>query len=317
MILLSADHLAAQDAVVIRRADGRETKRTGKIVEWTGTRIQLENDSGRTRSIDVSDVKRIDTRWPEELLAARELVAKHDYAGAAASYQQASKSESRGWVKAIIGAELLQVFDLSENHRQAIVEFLKLYVADGSTRFFDLIPLAWSIEEQNIPSEVELKRWLTNDNAVLRLMSASWLLSRGNNQSAVAELEKLSTNGDKRIAQLALTQLWRTRLLAASEADVERWETQIQRLQPELRAGPLILLAAAQNRNGQSRAAQVNLLKARILHPQKKLLAAYALYLCGNIMSDSKQSDRAQSVWRELITNFPTSQYAALAGNKL
>ena len=88
-------------------------------------------------------------------------------------------------------------------------------------------------------------------------------------------------------------------------------------MNPDLLAGPLVVLAQAQNRVDQKKLAQINLMKVRILHDDKKTLAAFALYLCGNIMSKSQQNDQAAAVWQELVREFPASQFAALAGNKL
>ena len=314
--LLTSGHLVAQDVIVIEREDGKQTKRTGVIVDWQGAKISLASGE-RTRTIDVADVKQINTQWPDQLAVARKQINENDLTSAIASLNDAKTNEERGWVKAIIGSELLQTHNGIENHKASIREFVQLYAADKSTRFFHLIPLAWSIGEQNIPPQTELSRWLTNDNDVLRLIGASWLLSRGSNSDAISELEKLTNSHDPRIAQLALAQLWRTRLLSANQTDIDRWKRQLEKIQPELRAGPLAVLAQAQNRSGNKQQAQINLMKIRILHKENKLLSAYSLYLCGNIMADLNQTDRAKAIWNELVSEFPSSQYAKLAGNKM
>lgn len=315
-LALLAGHADAQDVVVIELENGKETKRRGVIVDWQGSKISIEN-AGRTRTIDMATVKQLNTTWPDALATARDFAAKNQFAEAAKEFQRAKSSETRSWVKTMIAAELLQVFDAAENHALAIREFLPIHVADAESRFFGLIPLAWSVGERNVPPIAQLKNWLANDNPVLRLIAASWLLGRGPDRPAVSALEDLTSNADTRLAQLALAQLWRKRMLSATATDVQRWQQQMERIEPQLRAGPLIVLAQAQNRTGQTELAQINLMKVRILHEDKKTLSAFALYLCGNIMSELRQTDRARTVWRELSRDFPNSQFAALAGNKM
>ena len=315
-MLVAAGSLGAQDVIVIKIDGGKVTKRTGAIVDWQGSKITLEN-GGRSRTIDSSAVQQIKTQWPPELATARKLVKQKDFAAAIESFEKAKSSESRSWVKSIIAAESIQAFDSIENHARSVREFLRIYVADPQTRFFRRIPLAWSVGERNVPARADLQKWLTNDNPALRLIASSWLLGRGNDSDAIAALEQLTAQKDKRIAQLALAQLWRPRLVSATQNDVDRWQRQIEKIEPDLLAGPLVVLAQAQHRVGKKELAQINLMKVRILHNDKKTLAAYALYQCGNMMSESQQPDRAAAMWRELVNDFPSSQFAALAGNKM
>ena len=116
---------------------------------------------------------------------------------------------------------------------------------------------------------------------------------------------------------MAVAQLWRVRQASATQTDLDRWVRQMQRITISLRAGPTVVLAEVQKKLGHADAAQVNLLKLPILYPEKKSLAACALFRCGNIMDDSDARENAVLVWRELIRDYPTSQYAEFAKGKL
>lgn len=301
-----------QDILVIKR-DGQTTKRSGTIVDWQGKKISILTGS-RTRSINSDDVVELLTVWPDELITARKSVQSKDYNTAIRQFTLALSDEKRSWVKVIILSEQIQALDAVENLSLAAVQFLKLIELDPNSRFFNLIPLSWSVGEIKPPTNEQCKTWLASDNPVALLTGASWQLQY--NSQAVDVLESLANYGDKRIAQLATAQLWRKRQSSATETDLQRWSQQMVRLPVELQAGPLIVLADVQKKLGASEQAQINLLKLPILYPQKKSLSAFALFRCGTIMDDSGTHERAVGIWRELIRDFPTSQFAEFAKGK-
>ncbi len=319
--------VAFQDTVVVRSNDGNGNKvRKGQITDWIGNKISLlAND--RTRTIDIDSVVDVQTRWPSELTQARELISRNQYREAIASYESALSAESREWVKQIVLSELIQTLDAVESPQQTTRKFLQLYQLDKQTRFFHLIPLPWSASGLKSPAESETAKWMAAKNSLLRLLGASWQLSGTKRGQAVEVLEQLASDTDTRIAQLATAQLWRTRVLSAAPQDIERWQIQIENIDSKLRAGPLLLLAEAQQRNGMKEKAQLSLLKVPILHPEKKSLAAFALFRCGSIREDNNgdtnsqparpANGKAAAIWRELIRDHPTSQYAELARGKL
>lgn len=308
-VLLQA--ASGQDTVVFKR-NGKSTRRTGTIVDWQGNKISMQTGS-RTRTIDATHVIEIQSQWPPTLLAARESVKSHNYEHAVKQYKQTNASENRSWVQAIVSAELIQIYDATENPALAAVEFLKLYNSDPQTRFFDLIPLTWSTGPLKLPSSQQSQQWIGSSNPVEKLVGASFLLSTNSSDAVVDELERLAENADRRIAQLATAQLWRTRKSLATPVDLDRWQRQLKNILPELRAGPLVVLSDVQKRLGELEKAQINFLKIPIVHSRNKSLSAYALFQCGKIMEDNGARDKAESIWRELINVHPSSQYAELA----
>lgn len=313
----------AQDEIVFKNDDNQIKTRSGRITQWLGNEITLV-ENGRRRTIDSDRIVKLETRWPQELEQARQLVANNDLRTAISTYSQGLENEPRDWVKQIFLAELVQAFDAAEASSEATRKFLQLYQLDSQTRFFHLIPLNWATAGAKPPAEAETAKWMGANNSLLRLIGASWQLAGPKRGKAVEVLEDLTSDPDKRIAQLAATQLWRTRSLSANESDVARWQRQIENIDAKLQAGPLIILADAQLRVGRSEQAQISLMKVPILFPEKKSLAAFALFRCGTIREDN--TDQASSktparnavaIWQELIRDYPASQYAKLARGKL
>ena len=320
---LLAGQSFAQDSVTFKTEDGQTKTRKGRITNWLGKEITL-NERGRIRTINAEQVINFKTQWSDDLRQAREQVANNDFRNAIATYNRAIENEQRDWIKSLMLAELVQVFDTLEAPSQSIRKFLQLYQLDSQTRFFFLIPLSWSASGAKSPPESDTAKWMEAKNNLLRLLGASWQLSGSQRGKAVTVLENLASDSDPRIAQLAATQLWRTRVFSAKQPDVERWQRQIESIDSKLRAGPLVVLADAQQRNGLAKQAQISLLKVPILFPEKKSLAAFALFRCGSIREDNKNeassnkpNENAFSIWQELIRDYPASQYAELARGKL
>ena len=257
----------AEDVVILKR-DGRTTKRVGKIVDWQGKRISIATGS-RTQTVNSDEVIELQTQWPEALIEARQTMLAKDFNLAIRQFITAMAKEQRSWVQTIILAEQIQALDAIENLALASEQFLKLYSLDPNSRFFNLIPLSWSIGENKPPSKAQCEKWLASKNPVALLLGASWQLQT--NSRAVDVMESLTSHQDKRIAQLAVTQLWRMRQSSATPVDLERWNRQMVKIPVDLQAGPLIVLASVQKKLGAGEKAQINLLKLPILYPQKKI----------------------------------------------
>ncbi len=315
MVVFCASTSKCQDTLILRTGTDQSSKRSGQIIRWKGNRITLDT-GGRTKQFDATSVQQIQTLWPAPMEQARQRMAVRKYAEAIPLMQAAIKLEDRDWVKAIAMAELVQCLDATDRTSEATIEFLKIYSADPDTRFFHLIPLPWTSTHWNRPPDSDTRKWLQSSNSLLRLLGASWQLSDQRRASAVEALESLCHDPDQRIAQLAATQLWRSSLLSVDEQDTERWLRQIQRIDPRLRAGPLVVLAEAQQRIGQSQRAKINYLKIPILYPQKKSLAANALFVCASLMEEEGQGKNAARLWKELARDFPGSQLGEDARQK-
>ena len=315
ILFLSVSGSVAQDVVILKTEDGKTTKRNGMISDWKGDQLSLKTQT-RTRKIDASKIIEVQTNWPEELLAARALMSTGKFEEAIKKLNLARQDEGRKWVQQIVTAELIQCLDATDQLEQASIEFLRLYQDDEQTRFFHLIPLPWLLTKPYPPGGKLGTKILRSKNNLLALIAASLLLSGNQRELATTRLEQLTSDPDRRIAQLAITQLWRNDLLSADETTIERWRSQLNALPFKLRAGPNALLAQAQQRVGQENLAMTNFMKLPILHPDKQSLAALALFRCSEILQDSGQAKLAASLQEELFRDYPTSQYAERARQK-
>ena len=305
----------AQDVIELKNESGQLTKRTGLIVDWTGNQINLKTKT-RTRKINALQVTNIQTNWPAELEEARQLMRSGKFAEASPKLIAARESEKRAWVQQIITAELAQCFDAIGKTEEAVIEVLRLYQDDPQTRFFHLVPLPWLLNAPYPPDGRMGKKMLQSKNSFLALISSSLLLTGAERENAIQRLQQLTSNPDPRIAQLATTQLWRNEFLTADKNTVERWKRQMDRLPDKLRAGPLIMLAEAQSRVGDTDAAVINFMKLPILYPEKKSLCALSLFRCSEILEDNGQAKLAGSLQQELLQNYPASQFAERARQK-
>jgi len=311
-VMLVCPSAIGQDVIVLRSDDSTTTRRNGKILQWKGERLRLQANS-RIRSIATDRIIDIQTSWPDPLIAARERMAAGKFDEALPQLTAAREIETREWVEQIITAELVQCLDAMDQTEAAMIEFLKLYQYDSQTRFFYLIPLPWLMAEP-YPEEGRWgRKMLGSQVSVMALMSASLLLGTPQRESAVGRLEQLANDADARIAQLATTQLWRTEIVTADETTLERWQRQVRRLPVDLRPGPLTLLAQTQNRLGKYDQAMANFMKLPILYPQKKSLAALALFRCGEILQDRGEPGLANSLRQELFRDYPSSRFAERA----
>ncbi|MEM9409842.1 MAG: hypothetical protein AAGA30_01940, partial [Planctomycetota bacterium] len=171
--------------------DGRTTKRTGKILQWSGYQILLQAN-GRERKIDSRDVIDLKTDWPSDLEEARRAVTQHDYSTATRKYELAILQDERLWVRQTIWAELVELCDAQENSVESIRYFLKIATQDTDTRFFHLIPLSWSTSGLKTPPENMTKPWLQAESKIVQLLAASWRLSGTGRTEAIDKLQSLA-----------------------------------------------------------------------------------------------------------------------------
>ena len=145
-----------------------------------------------------------------------------------------------------------------------------------------------------------------------QLIGASWLLGGPNRDKGIKLLEELSRDIDPRIKNLAIAQLWRTRV-GANRKQVEVWQKTVDQMPRDLRAGPYLVLADAQARAGWTDMAIVNLMRIPILFAEQKTLSAAALYRTGNLLHNTGNTEQAQSILNELVTNYPQTIWAQQA----
>jgi len=150
-----------------------------------------------------------------------------------------------------------------------------------------------------------------------RLLGASWLLSTGQRAAATAVLDELAKSSDARIAGLAQVQLWRTKLVTASPAEISRWLAQLEKMPPEIQAAGWYVLGDLFSRQNQPEQAALAYLKVPLLFRQQRALAADALLAAGKQLEKMGQPSQAAGLYRELVRDFAHLPAAREAQSRL
>ncbi len=300
--------LAAQDTVIVASRRGGQVKVTGRILDFTGRRLQVELADGQRQGFDAQRVLRIETQYTDQQTRADALLAEHRFPEALALYRQALHEESRRWVRRRILAAQVRCYRALDQLDLAGATFLLLVSDDPETLDFDCIPLAWATRPLPVALEDAARGWMQREEPAAKLLGASHLLTSGARQTAIARLRRLSTDPDRRIAQLATAQGWRATVTMAEESDVDSWQRMIQQMPEPLAAGPYYVLGLARLQRGHFERAALALMRVPILYPNQRRLAGRSLLEAGRALEQLGRIKQAAGLFRELITNYPEDQ---------
>jgi tetratricopeptide (TPR) repeat protein len=295
------------DTVVTLRKESDQTiKRRGTIVQWKGMSLTIHS-SGRDREIDNDDIVEVQTKWSEDYRSGIAELKTGKTQIAIVKLQEALKNESRPWAQRIIRSHLVDAFQSIEKPAAAVDQFLQIVREDPHTRFLHLAPLPWTGSTNSLDQPAQ--KWIESDEPVQQLIGASWLLGGAQRAKAIEVLQDLSRDIDTGIRNVAIAQLWRVRA-NVNLKQTQVWQQIIDQMPRSLRAGPCFVLADAQSRAGQVDEAQVNLMRIPILYADQRSLSAAALYRTANLLHNSGQPERAQTILDELVAKYPQTVWA-------
>ena len=304
---LPASVIGQTDTVVTRRTDDAPTvNRKGTITQWIGDSLTI-NLKGVEREIDNDSIVKIETQWGVNYKLGVQELNSGNLSFAIVQFEEALTSETRPWAKLIIRAQLIDAYQTTEKYADAIRHFETILREDPQTRFLPLAPICWTGSGTVMTSITG--RLKNSRNPFLRLIAASWMLTSLQRNTGIEILQTLSEDIDPRIKNIAIAQLWRTRL-NVNDKQVKSWEKIILGLPREFRAGPYLVLAEAQSRVGQTQPAIANLMRIPILFPNQKSLLAAALYRTGKLLDNQGELELAQSILNELGTLYPQTLWA-------
>ena len=304
---LPALAIGQTDTVVTQRKDGAPTvNRKGTITQWVGDSLTI-NSKGVERKIDNDTIIKIETEWGDNYQQGVQELNSGNPSFAIVQFEEALTSETRSWAKLIIRAQLIEAYQSIEKYSDAIRHFETILREDPQTRFLPLAPICWT-GTGTVMADTTSRLGKSRDS-FLQLIGASWMLASPQRNAGIEILQTLSGDIDPRIKNIAIVQLWRTRL-NVTDKQIKPWEKTIHGLPRVFRAGPYLVLAEAQSRVGQTQSAIVNLMRIPILFPEQKSLVAAALYRTGNLLDNQGKSDLAQSIFNELVTLYPQTVWA-------
>jgi len=291
---------------------------TGTVVDFTGEHLVLRTASGRDQTIPTARVVDIKTTRTPDQVAGDGFARAGQHEEAVNRYLTALRDERRVWLRRQIMAQCVRCFFQLGQFDRAAEGFLPLVRSDPQTQYFDVIPLSWSPYQPSLTFRRKAKAWLEDkQNSVAKLLGASWLLSTDSREAAIAALRGLTSDADARVAMLAETQLWRTRVVTAKPQDIDRWRSLIARMPEKLRAGPYFTLGRALAAQGQSEQASLAFLRVPILYPVHGHLAAAALLSAGRELERIGQTKQAVTLYQEVVRDHSDAPAAAEAAARL
>lgn len=310
--------------VEIVGAGGSRQRWKGWIVEFTSAGLVLQLGDGTERHFPAEKVAAYSPNTLEECRKAGEAIREGRIADAVALLVRARSVEPREWRRREITAQLVRCLHALGDYRRAGSEFVtEIILPDGNSPFRSCVPLAWFPEDSLSSAEALARTWLGEDSPWVRLLGASYLLTGPHGSQAAAVLERLRLASDRTVAILASAQLWRRTWQVARPDDLVRWETGLDGLPGELKAGPYYVLGTAWAFRSQREKALLCFLRPPYLWPENRRVAARCLWEAAQLLNaagagqrptseeDISRTRHRNTVLEELVRKFPESPWAA------
>jgi tetratricopeptide (TPR) repeat protein len=317
LVLLTSLAASAEDTVILSSASdpALRIKKTGQILDHTGTELKLRGSLGRDESIPAARIVEVQTAWTAAHTAARDNRAAGKLDEAVASFREAKREERRAFAVRQIMAELSGTYLELDRIDAAGDEWLAILVSDPTTQHFDVMPMAWKAAAVSGAAENRAAAWLTaRDVPAARVLGASWLLAGRYRTQAIAALDELARDADPRVSALAQIQSWRTKLVSATPAETARWQEQLEAMPASVQAAGWYVLGDILARQQQPEQAALTYLKVPLLFGQQRAMAADALLAAGKQLEKMGQAKEASRLFRELAADYrhlPAGEEAA------
>jgi tetratricopeptide (TPR) repeat protein len=314
-----ATNLLAADVVFVRNSKPGQppVQRQGEIVDLAGNQLMFRGPSGQVETITLEQVTEWRTPWSITKEQADALYHEKKYAEAATTYLRAREEEQRVWARRQIMMRLIECHSATGNTAAAAEEFLILVASDPETTAWEIAPLAWrAVDDAN--SLARAAQWIRDTrNPAKQLFGASWLLAGPQRNEAITVLQTLAGGMNKRIATLAVIQLWRTRIITSPPEEPASWLAGLERLPVE--TGPLgyYCVGEAFARHNQPEKAALAFLRIPILYPRTRPLAAEALLAAAAQLEKQDRREQAAGLYREVLTDHAALPAATMASQRL
>lgn len=309
----------AQDSVTYRNSDRVPQTKTlsGEITNYSGKSLIIKVRD-RDVKLDSNRVLSFKTEFTEPHKKAIEAMKANRYAEAYSLLTAARREEKRQWVIRLIISKRVVCLSAIGKPAPAIDDFLLISKVDPATQYFANIPLNWIVSNPESSLQAKAASLIDSPNEAANLIGASWSLSGANRTAAIAKLKLLTESKDLRVAFLAAAQLWRTEIATVNLGKLDKWKSVLKRMPKKLRAGPLTFLASAMLKlDPNSEEAILAFSKVRILHNEQYRLGGYSLLQMAQTLDRMGKTEQADRLWRELLTQFASTEFAVLAKKRL
>ncbi len=298
---------AADDTVILRPASpgAKPTKVRGNVIDYTGQVLTLQTASGQT-SIPAEKVASVETDYASDVMQAKQLLAEGKSSEAARLLSAAVHGERRPWVKREILALETTALQNAGRYIEAGNTMLKILADDPQTVHVDALPLAWFSLPPHFERDRAARQWMEMASPYAQLMGASWLLSTSDRSKAIETLVNLRRSKIPQVALLAEAQLWQTKIVTATQADVQQWQRQLDAgiLHGAALAGPTLVVGKAWRQLENDNQAALTLMRPPILYPLVRPVAADSLLQAGRALARAGQTEEAARVLREAIDQY-------------
>lgn len=193
------------------------------------------------------------------------------------------------WRQLVAYGVLMNAAAEADKHASALAIAAGFYAAGPPTCFYSLLPIAWTRPEINAARDQAAARALQHENAAVRVVAASWILSGTHRQQADQVLRQASNDpADPVLARLADAIRWRT--IAGPEvlAAVKSWERKVDRLPIALQPGPMATIADRLQASGHGSLALPWWLSVAELGKQPGSLAHHAAQQAQRLIADQR-----------------------------
>lgn len=286
-----------------------------QIIDYTGRHLTARSaTSERPFQIDSSDVITIRTAQTAPHQAGLKAFENGEVREAESHLTEAVKAEPRIWMRREILTLLVRCALMRSDFLTAGTRFQLLFESDPDTAHIHLIPLLWNDSAVDGEARESAVAWLKDDKPVARLLAASWLFfDAGNGEISLAVLNELARTPGERIRQLAIWQRKRlsVRSQDVSDFDLRRWDSTLESLQPELRAGPCFLLGRGYLVRQDFEMAAATFLKVPLLYQSEHPVSSESLLEAGRALTRIGMRAEAARLYAEILDRHP---HAAVSG---
>lgn len=288
---------------------------SGTVVDWTGQQITIRNASGAERKYPAERVREVDTKWPEGYQQGTDELAEGNYSRAAELLAAAARADQRPWGRRLAMQQLMKCYAGAGDAATAGRLLVELAKSDPATPALERAPLAWHASTQVAPAVVD--EWLASDQPAAKLLGASYSLSGSKRAAALAALAALARSGHEQIAPLAEMQQWRTEVVTATKADVERWQQRLAAFPNALQPGGWLVVGDTWRQLRETDAAALAYLRSSMLAEQQPQLAAAALLRAAKVLGSGGHQEEAKRLATRLVREYSKTAAAAEAKDML
>ena len=292
-----------------------------QIVDYDGRHLTARTRTGeKLLRIDSPDVIAIRTAQSQPHKIGIKAFDKGRTRESEVQLTEAIKVEPRAWMRRQILTLLVRCALKRNDRLTASTRFRLLFESDSQTPHINLIPLLWTGATADGEARAAAITWLKDPEPVARLLGASLLLlDSGHSEAALKVLTELARTPGARIRQLASWQRRRLRIRSrdVTDFDLGRWQSQIEKLEPSLRAGPLFILGQGYLVRQDFDMAAATLLKVPLVHDSEHWVSAQSLLDAGRALARIGMRGEAAKLYSEVLDRYSYSAVAVEAQEEL